>query len=291
MDTELCTVSTRVHTGTIVNGALDVQSTLTGGSAELSTELRILRARPADDYLTITGGAQGTYLNSVLWTASAIRADNGIVSAPAYLQLIGGSTGVQAQGDLARGQRAAARGLRLREGLLTASSAGGVELFAPNQAIFLRTSSANDGEVIVNFGFQNLSDPKLKKDVEPAGLEELQEVFDAVTRQWYRRTEGNQKRTLGFIVQDVQDGRGGQGAVRAGRGRGAGRPGDARLLQAGLRALGRVQKAAGAGRGTGEEGRKARPLVKEEWQRMGRSRSSAIWQTASTCGTPGSSTR
>ena len=226
--------------GTVVNGALDVQGTVTSGSVELSTELRAptVRARPTDDYLTLTGGTQGTYLNSVLYTASAIRADNGIVSAPAYLQLIGGSTGVQAQGDLqvvatassgnvtAEAVNLAPTGnARLRvacasgEGLLTASSAGGVELFAPNQAIFLRTSSAgqanliveantggaNDGEVIVNYGFQNLSDRKLKKDVEPAGLEELQEVFDAVTPQWYRRTEGNQKRTLGFIAQDVQE--------------------------------------------------------------------------------------
>ena len=37
----------------------------------------------------LTGGTQGTYLNSVLYTASAIRADNGIVSSPACLELIG----------------------------------------------------------------------------------------------------------------------------------------------------------------------------------------------------------
>ena len=48
----------------------------------------------------LTGGTQGTYLNSVLYTASAIRADNGIVSSPVCLELIGGSTRVQAQGDL-----------------------------------------------------------------------------------------------------------------------------------------------------------------------------------------------
>ena len=47
-------------------------------------------ARATDDYLTLTGGAQGTYLNSVLYITSAI------VSSPAYLELIGGSTGVQA---------------------------------------------------------------------------------------------------------------------------------------------------------------------------------------------------
>ena len=67
----------------MVSGALDAQGTLTSGSVELSTELRAptVRARPTDDYLTLTGGTQGTYLNSVLYTASAIRA--GIVSSPA----------------------------------------------------------------------------------------------------------------------------------------------------------------------------------------------------------------
>ena len=189
-----------------------------------------MRARPTDDYLTLTGGTQGTYLNSVLY--------NAIVSSPAYLELIGGSTGVQAQGDLqvvatvnsgnvtAEAMNLAPVGnARLRvacgsgEGLLTTSSAGGVELFAPNQAIFLRTSSAgqanlivesntggaNDGEVIVNYGFQNLSDEKLKHEVEPAELEELQQLFDAVAPKWYRRTDGGQKRTLGFIANEVRD--------------------------------------------------------------------------------------
>ena len=60
---------------------LDVQCTLTLGSVELSTELRVstVRARATDDYLTLTGGTQGTYLKSALYTASAIRADNSIV--------------------------------------------------------------------------------------------------------------------------------------------------------------------------------------------------------------------
>ena len=67
------------------------------------------------------------------------------------------------------------------------------------------TGGANDGEVIVNYGFQNLSDEKLKHSVEPAGLEELQELFDAVAPKWYRRTQGSQKRTLGFIANEVQE--------------------------------------------------------------------------------------
>ena len=226
--------------GTVVTGALDVQGTLTSGSVELSTELRAptVRARPTDDYLTLTGGTQGTYLNSVLYTASAIRADNGIVSSPAYLELIGGSTGVQAQGDLqvvstinsgditaevlnlaATGNTRLLVACNAGSGELSASSAGGVQLYAQDQAIFLRTAAtgpanlivesntggANDGEVICNYGFQNLSDEKLKHNVEPAELEELQQLFDAVAPKWYRRTERSQKRTLGFIANEVQE--------------------------------------------------------------------------------------
>ena len=162
-----------------------MQGTLTSGSVELSTELRAptVRARPTDDYLTLTGGTQGTYLNSVLYTASAIRADNGVVSSPAYLELIGGSTGVQAQGDLqvvstVNSGDVTAEVLNLATagnarllvacnagcGELSASSAGGVQLYAQDQAIFLRTAAtgpanlivesntggANDGEVICN---------------------------------------------------------------------------------------------------------------------------------------------
>ena len=225
---------------TVVTGALDVQGTLTSGSVELSTELRAptVRARPTDDYLTLTGGTQGTYLNSVLYTASAIRADNGIVSSPAYLELIGGSTGVQAQGDLqvvstvnsgdvtaevlnlaTAGNARLLVACNAGSGELSASSAGGVQLYAQDQAIFLRTAAtgpanlivesntggANDGEVICNYGFQNLSDEKLKHNVEPAELEELQQLFDAVAPKWYRRTEGSQKRTLGFIANEVQE--------------------------------------------------------------------------------------
>ena len=38
--------------------------------------------------------------------------------------------------------------------------------------------------MICNYGFQNLSDEKLKHNVEPAELEELQQLFDAVA--WTR---------------------------------------------------------------------------------------------------------
>ena len=160
------------------------------------------------------------------------------LSSPAYLELIGGSTGVQAQGDLqvvstinsgditaevlnlaATGNTRLLVACNAGSGELSASSAGGVQLYAQDQAIFLRTAAtgpanlivesntggANDGEVICNYGFQNLSDEKLKHNVEPAELEELQQLFDAVAPKWYRRTERSQKRTLGFIANEVQE--------------------------------------------------------------------------------------
>ena len=257
-DQSLCTfASSEVHS---VAPRLRVDTELyiddaTGTATGLVTNAISTRAQ--DTELTITGGSGGTVVSGAL-QRGALHGAAGAHGAgeahgrlpdadgrhaghlpqqralhrqrhpgPAYLELIGGSTDVQAQGDLqvvatvnsgnvtAEAMNLAPVGnARLRvacgsgEGLLTTSSAGGVELFAPNQAIFLRTSSAwqanlivesntggaNDGEVIVNYGFQNLSDEKLKHEVEPAELEELQQLFD-----------GGQKRTLGFIANEVRD--------------------------------------------------------------------------------------
>ena len=56
------TSSTIAATGLIsANGGLAVAGTATSDSVELTTELRspIMKARPTDDYLTITGGTQG----------------------------------------------------------------------------------------------------------------------------------------------------------------------------------------------------------------------------------------
>ena len=198
-DTQL--TSTGGSGDTVVTGALDVQGTLTSGSVELSTELRAptVRARPTDDYLTLTGGTQGTYLTT-LYTASAIRADNGIVSSPTYLELIGGSVGVRAQGDLqvvstvnsgdvtaevlnlaAAGNARLLVACNAGSAELTASSAGGVQLYAQDQAIFLRTAATGPANLIVEANTGGANDG------------------------WYRRTDGSQKRTLGFIAKEVQE--------------------------------------------------------------------------------------
>ena len=76
-------------------------------------------------------------------------------------------------------------------GCSVGAAATSPQLYAPNQVIFFRDflgragkhdrgerhGWANDGEVALNFGFQNSSDEKLKRAVEPAGPEELQQVF------------------------------------------------------------------------------------------------------------------
>ena len=155
----------------------------------------------------------------------------------------------------------------------SASSAGGVQLYAQDQAIFLRTAAtgptnlivesntggANDGEVICNYGFQNLSDEKLKHSVEPAGLEELQQVFDTVAPKWYRRTEGSQKRTLGFIANEVRE-TGPVGQALCGKLVDEGAR-DARLQPHVLRFVGCLPGAPGPRAGAGEEGQEAGPLV------------------------------
>ena len=90
--------------GTVVNGDLDIQGTMTGASIELNTELRAptVRARPSDTFLTIRGGTTGMYLDGTVFTASTIQADPGLVSAPAWLTFVGGTTGIEQVCSLAQ---------------------------------------------------------------------------------------------------------------------------------------------------------------------------------------------
>ena len=226
--------------GTVVNGALDVLGTVTSGSVELSTELRTptVKARPTDDYLTLTGGTQGTYLNSVLYTASAIRADNGIVSSIPNLELVGGTQGIvctskglnvtenfplsanPTDGTVAvRVENTAPTGFASLEmsanggaGFvqLETPSTGGCTLYAPNQEIWLqnRTSGAaplvveTDSDVTVNYSFNNLSDERVKTNVADADLETLQGIFDGAHPKTYDRTDIEHRNRLGFLAQD-----------------------------------------------------------------------------------------
>ena len=100
--------------GTVVNGDLDIQGTMTATSVELNTELRAptVRARPSDTFLTIRGGTTGMYLDGAVFTASTIQADPGLVSSPAWLTFVGGTTGVEQVCTLGASKRGGGRGIQ-----------------------------------------------------------------------------------------------------------------------------------------------------------------------------------
>eukprot|EP00439_Symbiodinium_sp_Y106_P017990 s3508_g2.t1 len=118
------------------------------------------------------------------------------------------------------------------KGELVALADGGLQLNASDQFISLNTTSGlanlaiepntggnNNGEVIVNYGFVNLSDRSLKKNVRPIPAKDLQRTFDALEPLYYDRdlqrtfdaleplyydrVEGPTQQ-IGFIAQDVQ---------------------------------------------------------------------------------------
>ena len=70
-----------------ISNAVDALN-ISQNATQADIDSSLASARATDDYLTLTGGALGTY--SVLHITSTI------VSSPAYLELVGGSTGVQA---------------------------------------------------------------------------------------------------------------------------------------------------------------------------------------------------
>ena len=95
---------------------------------------------------------------------------------------------------------------------LEAASAGGCTLDAPNQEIWLqnRTSGAaplvieTDSDVTVNYGFNNLSDAKVKENIRDADLGELLAIFNAATPKRYDRVDVSHKGRLGFLAQDFE---------------------------------------------------------------------------------------
>ena len=95
---------------------------------------------------------------------------------------------------------------------LEAASAGGCTLDAPIQEIWLqnRTSGAaplvveTDSDVTVNYGFNNLSDTKVKENIRDADLGELLAIFDAATPKRYDRVDVAHKDRLDFLAQDFE---------------------------------------------------------------------------------------
>ena len=162
-------------------------------------------------------------LDGNVFTKSAIVADTSAPGPASNLVLVGGTVGVQAQTEqfeilgvdpnlvqstvINNGGTGVSRLRLIANGStvdLEASPFGGATVYAPNQEIWLqnRTSGAaplvveTDSDVTVNYGFNNLSDAKVKANVRDADLGWLQSVFDRAAPKSYDR--------LGFLAQDFE---------------------------------------------------------------------------------------
>ena len=85
---------------------------------------------------------------------------------------------------------------------LEAASAGGCTLDAPNQEIWLQNQTNSD--VTVNYGFNNLSDAKIKENIRDADLGELLAIFNTAAPKRYDRVDVPHKDHLGFLAQDFE---------------------------------------------------------------------------------------
>ena len=225
---------------TAATGAFSSNSSVTANLevvSNLRLEAPLVRCDPTAPWLSIEGGAQGVLVNDTLRVNGAIAPE---ASLP-YLFLSGGTTGLemntkfaavtglgdpggfcelavinQAPTGVARlflsTQNNAPAGGR---GELVALANGGVQLNALNQNIALNTTGgtanlviepntggSSNGEVICFYGFQNLSDERLKTNVQPLSATEAQELFDGVEARSYDRVDGAAKQT-GFVAQEV----------------------------------------------------------------------------------------
>ena len=225
---------------TAATGAFSSNSSVTANLevvSNLRLEAPLVRCDPTAPWLSIEGGAQGVLVNDTLRVNGAIAPE---ASLP-YLFLSGGTTGLemntkfaavtglgdpggfcelavinQAPTGVARlflsTQNNAPAGGR---GELVALANGGVQLNALNQNIALNTTGgtanlviepntggSSNGEVICFYGFQNLSDERLKTNVQPLSAREAQELFDGVEARSYDRVDGAAKQT-GFVAQEV----------------------------------------------------------------------------------------
>ena len=225
---------------TAATGAFSSNSSVTANLevvSNLRVEAPLVRCDPTAPWLSIEGGAQGVLVNDTLRVNGAIAPE---ASLP-YLFLSGGTTGLemntkfaavtglgdpggfcelavinQAPTGVARlflsTQNNAPAGGR---GELVALANGGVQLNALNQNIALNTTGgtanlviepntggSSNGEVICFYGFQNLSDERLKTNVQPLSAREAQELFDGVEARSYDRVDGAAKQT-GFVAQEV----------------------------------------------------------------------------------------
>ena len=223
---------------TAATGAFNSNSSVTANLevvSNLRLEAPLVRCDPTAPWLSIEGGAQGVLVNDTLRVNGAIAPE---ASLP-YLFLSGGTTGLEMNTKFAavtglgdpggfcelavinQAPTGVARLLLATQnsaggsGEMVALANGGLQLNALNQNIALNTTGgtanlviepntggASNGEVICFYGFQNLSDERLKTNVQPLSATEAQELFDGVEARSYDRVDGAAQQT-GFVAQEV----------------------------------------------------------------------------------------
>ena len=224
---------------TAATGAFSSNSSVTANLevvSNLRVEAPLVLCDPTAPWLSIEGGAQGVLVNDTLLVNGAIAPE---ASLP-YLFLSGGTTGLEMNtkfaavtglGDpggfceLAVINQAPTGVARLflatnnngagGKGELVALASGGLQLNALNELMSFNTTGgtanlviepntggSSNGEVICFYGFQNLSDERLKTNVQPLSATEAQELFDGVEARSYDRVDGAAKQT-GFVAQEV----------------------------------------------------------------------------------------
>ena len=223
---------------TAATGAFSSNSSVTANLevvSNLRLEAPLVRCDPTAPWLSIEGGVQGVLVNDTLRVNGAIAPE---ASLP-YLFLSGGTTGLEMNTKFAavtglgdpggfcelavinQAPTGVARLLLATQnsaggsGEMVALANGGLQLNALNQNIALNTTGgtanlviepntggASNGEVICFYGFQNLSDERLKTNVQPLSATEAQELFDGVEARSYDRVDGAAKQT-GFVAQEV----------------------------------------------------------------------------------------
>ena len=90
-------------------------------------------------------------------------------------------------------------------------AAGGFQVNAQGQTMSLNNQAGiaplvigTNGTVTANYGFVNLSDERVKKNLRAATPEELAEAFDGLQAHWYDRSDVAQQNQLGFMAQEVK---------------------------------------------------------------------------------------
>ena len=224
---------------TAATGTFNSSSSVTANLevvSNLRVEAPLVRCDPAAPWLSIEGGVQGVLVNDTLLVKGAIAPE---ASLP-YLYLSGGTAGLEMNtkfavvtglGDpggfceLAVINQAPTGVARLflstqdntpagGKSELVALADGGLQLNASNQFISLNTTSglanlaiepntggSNNGEVMVNYGFVNLSNRSLKTNLRP--IPQAQKTFDKLEPQYYDRVDGPADQ-IGFVAQDVE---------------------------------------------------------------------------------------